>query len=69
VNYNEQQEAENKAKEQQAFNELMDLLKEKITSYEEQEKVISLWVAGTFASYWEGWHSARLLTTAEKVAN
>ena len=68
MNYNEQQEAEYKAQENTAFHQLMELLKEKITSYEEQEAIIKLWVDGTFSSYWAGWHSARSITTSEKVA-
>jgi len=59
--------AEQVNKENEAFHQLMKLLKNKLTADEEQT-AIRLWVNGTLASEWVGWYDRAIIDQADKVA-
>jgi hypothetical protein len=65
--YLNQNKAEQVSKENEAFHQLMKLLKNKLTADEEQT-AIRLWVNGTLASEWVGWYDRAIIDQAEKVA-
>ena len=67
LDYLNQNKAEQVNKENEAFHQLMKLLKNKLTADEEQT-AIRLWVNGTLASEWVGWYDRAIIDQAEKVA-
>jgi hypothetical protein len=67
LDYLNQNKAEQVNKENEAFHQLMKLLKNKLTADEEQT-AIRLWVNGTQASEWVGWYDRAIIDQADKVA-
>lgn len=43
--------------EEPIFSQIMDVLRNKGLTHDEQNKIIHLYVEATHAKFWEGWHS------------
>jgi hypothetical protein len=67
LEYHEQHRDEAKQRENKAFHEMLDLVRELGGTPEHIDKAISIWVDGTMATSDAGWHRARRSDVESKI--
>lgn len=55
IEYHANEGTEAKNKKDQAFSDMMELVRGALTA-EQQEKLITYYVEATHSAFWEGWH-------------
>ena len=57
IDYHKPEETKYIDQEEPIFSQIMDVLRNKGLTHEEQNQIIHLYVEATHAKFWEGWHS------------
>lgn len=74
LNYHKPEEAKYISQEEPIFQQIMDVLRNKGLTDDEQTRIIHLYVEATHARFWEGWHSHaiaeanQVISRAQEVA-
>jgi vesicle coat complex subunit len=68
LSYHQPEESKYIANEEPIFMQIMDVLRNKGLTDDEQTRIIHLYVEATYAKFWEGWHSHAIAEANQIIA-